>query len=66
MSFRPLQIDAQDLTVEHLAGFVDRLRAEGAIGDNPVIIEAVDARGNIVDVRHVTIEIESLPAAWRR
>lgn len=58
MPFQPLTIEVADLTLNRLDDYVSQARSAGAIGDNPVVIEAVDDVGNPVDTKSITIEID--------
>ncbi|MFV8169784.1 hypothetical protein [Mycobacterium sp. DBP42] len=58
MPFQPLTIDTADLTLDRLDDFVCRARGAGAIGDNPVLIDAFDNNGNVLDPQSITIEVD--------
>lgn len=58
MPFQPLTIDTDDLTLDQLDDFVCQARGSGAIGDNPVLIDAVDDNGKVINPRTITIEVD--------
>ena len=46
MTYQPLTIKTDDLTVGRLADWLDKARSAGAVDDQPIGLEATDSEGN--------------------
>ena len=58
MTYHPLAIKTDDLTVGRLADWLDQARSAGAVDDQPIGLEATDSEGNPITVGNVFVEID--------
>ncbi|AEV73439.1 hypothetical protein MycrhN_2872 [Mycolicibacterium rhodesiae NBB3] len=58
MTYQPLAIKTDDLTVGHLVDWLDTARSAGAVADQPLGIEATDAAGNTIAAHEIFVEID--------
>ncbi len=58
MTYQPLAIKSDDLTVGRLADWLDKTRSAGAVDDQPVGIEATDSVGNPIVAHDIFVEID--------
>jgi hypothetical protein len=58
MSYQPLAIKTDDLTVGRLADWLDKARSAGAVDDQPIGLEATDSEGNPIAALDIFIEID--------
>jgi hypothetical protein len=58
MTYQPLAIKTDDLTVGRLADWLDKARSAGAVDDQPIGLEATDSEGNPITAHDIFVEID--------
>jgi len=58
MTYQPLVIKTDDLTVGRLADWLDKARSAGAVEDQPIGLEATDSEGNLIAAHGIFVEID--------
>jgi hypothetical protein len=58
MTYQPLAIKTDDLTVGRLADWLDTVRSAGAVEDQPIAIEATDSEGSPIAAHDIFVEID--------
>jgi hypothetical protein len=58
MTYQPLAIKTDDLTVGRLADWLDKARSAGAVDDQPIGLEATDSEGNPIAANDIFVEID--------
>ena len=58
MTYQPLALKTDDLTVGRLADWLDTARSAGAIDDQPIGLDATDAHGSPIAAHDIFVEID--------
>ena len=58
MTYQPLILKAEDLTVGRLADWIDQVRSAGAVDDQAIGLEATNSEGNPITAHDIYVEID--------
>lgn len=58
MTYQPLAIKTDDLTVGRLADWLAKARSAGAVDDQPIGIEATNSAGEPIAAHDIFVEID--------
>jgi hypothetical protein len=58
MTYQPLTLKTDDLTVGRVADWLDRARSAGAVDDQPIGLEATDSEGNPIAAHGIFVGID--------